>query len=231
MISFLLPTRGRPAQLTRLLLSLAQTCKGDWDLVAYVDEDDPETLTVLPKAGTSDRIKFVVGPRIILTDTWNKCLPLAKGDIFLQCNDDVVFRTPGFDLMVEGAFAQCHDKILMVYGDDVGMHRGKFGPHPFVHRRWVEEMGWFIPPYFWSEYGDWWINEIFRGVDRARFLPFVAEHMHYEFGKAEFDRTYRDRVDNHKRTNPAQTWESTVGERKAQTEKLRALLGTPWVPK
>jgi hypothetical protein len=213
-----------------MVVSIHETAKGDWDVVVYADEDDKPTIKLCEDH--ADAIKLVVGPRIILTDCWNKCLPKAAGDILCQGNDDIVFRTPGWDLMVEGAFAQSFDKLLMVYGDDQGMHHGKFGPHPFVHRRWLDITGgWFIPPYFWSEFGDTWVNEVYRGVDRARFLPFVVEHMHYEFKKAEFDQTYRDRVANHQRTNPGHHYEFTKPEREQQTEKLRSLLGTPWRPR
>ncbi len=226
MISFLSPTRGRPKILERMVVSLHETCLGKWDCVVYVDDDDKETQKVCQDH--ADAIKMVVGPRKILTSCWNDCLALAEGDIYCQNNDDVIFRTKGFDLSVEGAFAQCPDKILMVYGNDEGMHRGCFGPHPFVHRRWVEEIGWFIPPYFWSEFGDSWLNEVFAGVDRRLYIPFVVEHMHYEFNKAEFDQTYRDRVANHERTNPGHHYQFRAPERLAQIEKLRSLLGTPW---
>lgn len=213
-----------------MVVSLHETCKGKWDCVTYVDDDDKETQQFC--CDHADAITMVVGPRIILTDAWNKCLPLATGDIYCQNNDDVIYRTPGFDLMVEGAFAQCPDKVLMVYGDDLGMHHGAFGPHPFVHKRWLDVTGgWFIPPYFWSECGDTWINDVYRGVERTKFLPFIAEHMHYEFKKAEFDQTYRDRVENHKRTNPEHLYEFKKPERDAQVEKLRALLGTPYKAK
>lgn len=211
-----------------MVVSLHETCLGKWDVVVYVDEDDADTQKMV--AG-HDTIKSVIGPRIILTDTWNKCLPLARGDILNQCNDDVVFRTKGFDLMVEGAFAQSLDKFLMVYGNDLGMHFGGFGPHPFVHRRWLEITGgWFIPPYFWSECGDTWLNDVYQGLERRLYLPFVVEHMHVQFKKAPMDQTYRDRLDNHARTNPYHHYEFRAPERIAQVEKMRALLGTPYVP-
>lgn len=226
MISFLCPTRKRWKLFERMVVSLHEMCKGKWDCVAYVDNDDIETQEGC--RAHADAIKMVVGPRIILTDAWNKCLPLASGNIYCQMNDDCIARTPGFDLMVEGAFAQCADKILMVYGDDLGMHHGNFGPHPFVHKRYVEALGYFIPPYFSSEYGDAWVNFVTQGVDRRRFLPFIIEHMHYEFKKAEFDETYRERVANHKRDNCDHIWETKAPDRLRDVEKLRALLGIPW---
>lgn len=227
MISILCPTRKRPRILERMVVTIHETAKGAWDCVVYVDDDDKETQKVCLEH--ADAIKMVVGPRIVLTDCWNKCLRLAKGDILMQANDDIIFRTPGWDLMIEGAFAQSLDKFLMVYGDDMGMHHGAFGPHPFVHRRWLDITGgWMIPPYFWSECGDTWLNDVFQGVDRRRFLPFIVEHMHWQFKKAEMDQTYSDRLKNHEATDPYHHYEFRKSERIAQVEKMRALLGTPW---
>lgn len=226
MISVLCPTRNRPDILQRMVVSIHETAIGKWDCVVYVDEDDKETQRVCREH--EDAIKMVVGPRVILTDCWNRCLPKAEGNILMQANDDIIFRTKGWDLMVEGAFAQCPDKILMVHGNDMGMHNERFGPHPFVHRRWVEVAGYFIPPYFWSEFGDTWLNDVFNGVNRRKYVPADIEHMHYEFRKAPLDRTYQERLNKHATTNPAYTYGLKAEERSAQITKLAGLLGTPY---
>lgn len=230
MISILTPTRGRPEEYLRMVESAVQTAADNLaiEFISYHDDDDPTWDDYINPRGYH-RVTMFRGPRIVLTDCWNKCLPFATGDILMQANDDIIFRTPGWDKMVEGAFAQSLDKFLMVYGDDLGMHHGCFGPHPFVHRRWLDITGgWMIPPYFWSECGDTWLNDVFQGVDRRVYIPFVVEHMHWEFKKAELDQTYRDRLKNHQTTNPYHEYEFRAPERIAQVEKMRALLGTRW---
>ena len=64
----------------------------------------------------------------------------------MHCGDDLTFDTPGWDGVVREAFEQTPDKILFAYGNDLGPHGETFGTHGFVHRRWVETLGYFVPP-------------------------------------------------------------------------------------
>jgi hypothetical protein len=224
LISVLFPTRKRPIELKRTVDSLRATATGQVDIVVYVDEDDMPSAEKARELG----IECVVGPRIVVTQCWNECLRLAKGDLLMQANDDVIFRTPGWDQMVEAEFASCEDKVLMVHGSDLGGHFEKFGPHPFVHIRWVEALGYFIPPYFSSDYGDAWVNAIANALGRRKFLPFVVEHMHFTFKKAEIDETTRDRLERHKRDDVDRLYKELTPLRERDTQKLKRLMGVPW---
>jgi hypothetical protein len=196
--------------------SVRSTAKNYIEIVLYIDKDDPVSVETARTLG----IKWVVGPRIMLTNCWNKCIPLATGDIFMQGNDDIIFRTPNWDQMVEKEFTKVPDGILMVYGNDMGMHRETFGPHPFVHRRWVEILGYFIPPYFESDFGDAWVNDLANAVSRRRYIPIEVEHMHFMMGKAEKDQNTLERLERHRIQNPDHIWQCKAFEREAACEKL-----------
>lgn len=232
MISILCPTRRRPAFLTRMAESVRDTTlPGAVEIVLYIDEDDPTRDQYIVASTTSEvTIKFVFGPRIMLTRCWNECLSSASGDLLMQGNDDIIFRTNGWDVLVEQAFESCKDKILLVHGSDEGQHFTKFGAHGIVHRRWIDTVGYFIPPYFSSDYGDAWINELANGIQRRKFVPFIAEHMHFMFGKAPMDQTTRERLVRHKRDNVDDIWRRTSSERNAATKKLAALIGVQYIP-
>jgi hypothetical protein len=226
MISILCPTRRREKELIRMVQSVRDTATGPVEVVAYVDDDDPISVKVCDGL----KIKHKVGPRQLLTQCWNELLPLAEGDILMQGNDDIIFRTKGWDQMVEEAFATCGDKILMVHGSDLApgaMGKDKFGPHPFVHRRWVNVLGYFIAPYFSSDYGDTWLNDIANILGRRLYLPFEVEHMHYIFGKAKFDTTSAERMNRHHKDDVDGLYKELLPKRLQDVEKLRVLMNTP----
>ena len=226
MISLLIPTRGRRAGLERIVQSALATASNPkaLEFIAYADQDDAETY-----ASFNPIVHFVIGPRIVLSNTWNKCVEVAGGDIFGQMNDDIAFRTPGWDVMVEEAFAGCPDKILMVHGSDgsnAGYASGAdgFGPHGFCHRRWYETLGYFTPPFYSSDFGDTHLNELASAIGRRRHLPFVIEHFHFIFGKAEVDQTTSDRLARHSADNVEQLYRDLAPLRALDIEKLKAAM-------
>lgn len=228
MISILIPTRGRPRQFSEVVYSVCETVRGTagWEIIARLDDDDP--LAEEYSMFTDITVRHIIGPRIVLSNMWNKCAAVARGDIFCQGNDDIIFRTPGWDQVVEQEFANYPDRIVMVHGNDgsqgYGSGTGQFAPHPFVHRRWYETLGYFTPPYFSSDFGDTWINELANGIGRRRYHPFTIEHMHFIFGKAETDKTTSERLERHSRDMVDVLYRDLAPLRQADIDKLRAVM-------
>jgi len=221
MISVLLPSRRRPAYLARMIESLVSCSTEKCEVVVYADDDDPATAHAARDLGCV----VVSGPRIILSDCWNKCFAACSGDIVKLGNDDMVFRSPGWNEQVEAAFASVPDRILMVHGNDGGGYwKDTFGVFPMVHRRWVETLGYFTPPYFSSDYGDTWLNDLANRINRRRYLPFVVEHLHFVYGKAKLDPTYNERLARHASDQVEEIWRRTEPERVRDAQKLCALL-------
>lgn len=173
------PSRGRPEQLARMARSIRTTAVHPVEIIVWLDDDDPamaDNLAICNLFG----MKWIVGPRdVIHSSRWDRCLPKANGNILLHLNDDLVFRTPGWDRMVKDFFDASPDKLWVVGGDDGYLHSATLAPHPIVHRRWLNTLGYFIPPYFDGEYGDTWVSDLAARVDRLKFLPFLCEHMHF----------------------------------------------------
>lgn len=200
--------------------SLAQ--KSNAELLVYLQDDDP-------KAGeyerpTGIRYSFICGPRITLSDMWNTLIPHATGDIFMQCADDVIFRTPGWNLVVESAFAAVPDKILLAFADDGSKNGKRFASLPFVHRRWVEAVGYFTGPGFSADFSDTWPNDLAEMVGRKNLLPILIEHMHHVWKKAPLDQTYRENRERLKRDDCKQQYENRLPERLRDADKLRAVM-------
>lgn len=227
MISVLIPTRGRREGLARAIVSARQTAAdpNDLEFIVYVDEDDQATYDLFPEKN----IKFIVGKRIVLSNYWNKCAALSSGDILHQSNDDVVYQTRGWDMLVEKEFAKVPDKILMVHGDDGSGRtrqsgRGEFATHPFVSRRWYETLGYVTPPCFSSDFGDTWLNALANAIQRRISLPFTVEHRHYLFGKAPLDTTTEERLARHHNDRVWELYEDLAPLRTIDIEKLRSAI-------
>lgn len=227
MISLLTPSRGRVAGFERMFKSAYETAERpeQVEVVARFDDDDPASAAAAMELGAV----VVVGPRIRnITDLWNECYRECRGEIVGQLNDDVVFRTKGWDTAIAAEFEKVPDGILMVHGDHLGGYDGRlFGPHPFVSRRWVEALGYFIPPYFSSDHGDTWVNDVANALGRRKFIPVVIEHMHFGVGKAEVDQTTRDRLQHHAEDNPEKLYEFKLPERVAAARTLGKLMTPP----
>ncbi len=228
-ISLLLPTRNRPDNLRRLMKSVKETRWGHlpWDgfsIIAYVDEDDTQSPAVCDELG----ISHIGGPRgsVKLSDMWNKCYAAAPADadIFMLAGDDMVFRTPGWDIMVDDCFKAFSDRLVLVHGDD--LYFGcMLGTHCFVHRRWIETVGYFTPPYFSAEFADTWVNHVAEFIGRRIFLPFIVEHLHPEYGgKAPLDQTHKDRIARRDQDDVQKLYDNLAPERFIDAMKLFAAI-------
>jgi hypothetical protein len=233
LISILVPSRGRPDWLHKTVYTAYQTAthQRQIEFVVYLDDDDPKLFdyeTRVPFAVHSDlmgKIRLHIGPRILLSDAWNTVAKLAKGEILMHCGDDITFNTPGWDVRVRDEFEKLPDRIGLVFGDDLSTNFPDLATHGFLHRRWMETLGYFVPPLFSSDWNDVWNSEVAKRV--GRLIPMkdvVIEHHHYSFGKSERDQTHADREERGQRDNVVELFKSTEKERKQDAAKLKAVM-------
>lgn len=224
-ISICCPTRGRPENVDRLLGSLGRTASIPPEVILYIDEDDNEYVDEL----YSSSVKIIRGPRQTLSNCWNECAKAATGDILMFAGDDIVFKTKGWDRMVINTFESHPDKYIFVHGDDG--HWGKqFGTHGFIHRKWYEAVGYLLPPYFVSDYGDTWLNDMANILGRRLYLNFVTEHLHPAWGKAEIDQTHRERLERGAQADVAKVYAEKRPQLLADTEKIRQAIRATKIP-
>ncbi len=224
MISILLPTRGRPDNLKRMAESAYATADApdDIEIVAVVDDDDYSYDSLGP---LYQDIVIIKVPRTILSKYWNIAYEHANGPIYMHCGDDIVFQTDGWDTKVKEEFAKYPDKIVLVYGDDGDPNKEKnFGTHSFIHKNWVDAVGYFVPPYFSSDFNDTWLNEVADSIGRKVKIDILTEHMHFAFRKGELDLTHAERLVRHWKDNTPALYEAKAAERAADAEKLKALM-------
>lgn len=192
------------------------------EFVVYQDSDD-ETRERYIKA---PNIKYIIGDRIVLSQMWNECYKAVENpEILMHAGDDLIFKTNRWDEMVQEAFIMSQDKILFVHGDDLHWD-SRFGTHGFIHKNWVDIVGYFVPPYFSSDFNDTWLNDVANSLGRRLYLPFVTEHMHPLFKKAEYDQTHKDRLERHQRDNVGALYSSKQSEREKDGAKLREFINS-----
>jgi hypothetical protein len=140
----------------------------------------------------------------------------------MYAGDDLVFRTEGWDKLVSEEFSKWTDRLILVHGDDRAHGGTHCATHGILHRRWIETVGYFMPPEF-GAWGDNWITIMANDLKRNIYVPFINEHMHFTVGKAEYDDTYAEAVPRQHKDNLL--YAELIQKRLQDTEKLRALIG------
>lgn len=194
-ISLLLPTRGRPAMLERLFASLVRTTADltDLEVVLYLDSDDHGSQSV--SHPSLSLVKLIGQPGQTMGFMNGACYEASRGRYVMLINDDVIFRTAGWDRRVIESFHQFPDDVALVYGND--LDQGKAVPtFPTVSRRVCNVLGEICPRGYRNLHIESHLFDIFRqlarlGHNRIVYLEDVVfEHMHPVVGKAEIADTY-----------------------------------------
>lgn len=203
--------------------SAFETADTDVQFIFYVDDDDPTAQQTCDIA-YRESATVITGPRIMLSEAWNRCADHAQYPIMMHCGDDIIFRTSGWDRSVLDAFDRYDDKIVFIHGND--LYQGnQIGTHGFLHRRWVNAVGYMVPPYFSSDYNDLWLTEVADVLGRRCYLPdVVTEHMHPVIGKGEWDVTHQERLERHQRDDVASLYATLADHRRADVAKLQAVI-------
>ncbi len=220
-ITLLVSTRKRHNLFQRMWDSVLETAKYPEliEMSVYIDNDDIETQEQV-KTMKGD-VKITIGERITLSDMPNVAYKKATADILMGCSDDMVFRTKDWDERVINVFNQSKDKLIFVFPDEL-IFRDKLATLFFLHRRWVETLGYYIPPYYSCDMGDVWMDEVAKMIGRRIYLPdVIVEHMHYRVGKAEFDEIYAETKIRGERDDVWKLYYSQIDKRLADVEKLR----------
>ena len=161
--------------------------KNKIEFLIYLNEDDPK---LKEYKQILDPKHYVVGPDQFTCFSWNQMAEQSKGDIVMLAGDDIQFQTSNWDLEVEKVFDIFKDKICMVIPWDANgkgkgvQHKDKTvpvivedepigAPHFFVHKNWIDTLGYFAPPFFWHWYVDSYTQAVSRKLKRCVLLPYV----------------------------------------------------------
>ena len=197
-ISLLLPTRGRRRHVERLLAGIAATTSdlARLEIIAYVDRDDVESQRIAHRAV---RVQTLVRPPgATMGAMLRACYDASRGRYVMLINDDAIFRTPGWDRRVIGAFARFPDEVALVYGNDLDQRQSR-PTFPIVSRAVCDVIGSICPRGYYGLHIESHLFDIFRrlaalGADRIVYLgDVVFEHTHYARRESGLATTYRHR--------------------------------------
>jgi hypothetical protein len=187
-LTVLVPSRGRPHNIARLIDAMNRTCRGDTSLVVGVDSDDPH----LDAYRSFNECDVVIAPRLKgrLVEWLNLLAGLhATSPCIGHIGDDNVPRTVGWDLRIIESLRE-HQ---FCFGDDLdpGRPAGSLSLTVFMRSDVVKTLGYMGPPSLRHMYVDpvWFA---WGQATSIEFLPdVVLEHMHYTIaGKAPLDESY-----------------------------------------
>lgn len=221
-ISVICPTRNRPEWLRRLWQSAKDTASVMPEFCTYIDDDDNLSVPVCLELG----INYRQGPQKVYTQNYNEAMVTSTGSILFDVADDFIFREKDWDLKVISEFEKWYDKLILVHGYD-GAEGAENATHFFVHRRWVETLGYLFPPYFRWANADVWMTKVAKLIGRQVYLPtMLVEHMHLCRGKAPVDSTYAEASDRIKKyawadVDGYHSLEDRKADIEADAEKLR----------
>ena len=195
-LAVLVPSRGRPENLSRLIEAVHRTARGRTHVIAGVDLDDPRipdyrrlrsTIT-----GVGDRIHESPERRNLVE--WTNFLA-ADCDgayrFYASIGDDMVPKTPGWDVKLMGAIDEDFGGTGIAYPWD-GI-RDDIPEAYVISADLVTVLGWMMQPGLQHFYNDNVWADIGHGAGCIRQLRgVVVDHVNVGTGRAVVDQTALD---------------------------------------
>jgi hypothetical protein len=190
----LVPSRGRPENLKRLLEAVKDTAPKA-GVVARVDSDDPRWLEYNRLAWRpADQFELLTGPRGGYAAAMNE-LALRRGnaEYLALLADDVLPETQDWASTMIRALQQ-GGTLGVAYGDDGLRH--KHAPdlptHVVIPRQMARILGWAVLPTLRHLFADNVWRELGNGVGNFPFVDVKLTHLHPWAGKSERDEIYAE---------------------------------------
>ena len=165
-IAVLIPERGRPDKLDRLICSLIDMAGDDdrYEIIAFIDDDDPEWTDKVPFEHS--HTTYLRRPRpITLGEKLNELARYAvdengpvKADIVVFLANDLVMETQGWPGKMRSACAGLPNGIGVPFLTD-DLHPGH-ASYWLMTRKMMHAIGFFAAPWFPYWFIDTWMNEL-----------------------------------------------------------------------
>lgn len=201
------PTRSRPASMTRLSEAFDKTCLDNHTHLHWiVDHDDPEideyrkafersprifqSLWLAPSGppGIVHPLNWVIRQLLIEEPEPGTSFNCDRIEFVGFMGDDHIPRTAHWDTLLMGHMMNL--KTGIVYGDDLFQHE-RIPTSVYMTADIVQKLGFMAPPELRHLFVDDYWRDLGNGIDRLRYYPdIVIEHLHYLNSKASEDATY-----------------------------------------
>jgi hypothetical protein len=234
-IGMLIPSRERLNLKLTLISSIITSVDDINNVNLYfgIDDDDPTRETAMKICEAIPFVHFVPihndGKFIGLGKMWNELARNCDDEIFGYLGDDMIFKTPGWDTQILEEFNSDNlpeDKIKAVHCYDGQRPNGELAVNAFIHRKYMDVVGYFIREEFLINWSDQWLHQMFSSFDRLKYRKDIhIHHNHWVFGGREKDDVAtRMLSDNHDKDSDAM-WFKLSQERIDEAVKLSNYLG------
>ena len=194
-LAVLVPSRGRPENLARLISAIHETKRGTVHVIAGVDQDDPRLKDYIAVRKTLPHGDMIVTSehRRNLVEWTNRLAKMHMGQYryYASFGDDMVPRTPGWDTKLWGAIEEDFGGTGIAYPwngirDDI--------PEAYVLSCDIpEKLGWVMMPKLNHWYNDNIIADLGHGAQCIRQLRgVVVDHLNVGMNRAPVDQTALD---------------------------------------
>jgi hypothetical protein len=190
----IVPSRGRPQNIARLLDSVRETRRIGTHVYVAVDEDDeklPQYRAVMAKAGAEGDI-LTTGPRRGLCSWTNEIAAgqAARYPFLASLGDDMVPRTPGWDRALTRAITDMGGTGFSYPWDGT---REDIPEACVMSSDIVAALGWMCLPELSHWYCDNTWADLGRGAGCLRHCRAIAvDHLNPATGQVKADATNRD---------------------------------------
>ena len=196
-LSLLLPTRGRSKRLKQFLDSAYQTAlySENIEIILFIDDNDNSMHDFEYK---KLKIKKLIKSRNTMGFCNTACLEVAKGEIVIALNDDVLIKTLSWDKKIVDFHRMQPDPIYLAYPNDLNK-KGKLPTFPILSQATCKTLQAVFPTAYKGSFLDLHLYDIFMRLKKIRlhrvfFLKeIVFEHLHFRNKKSAIDATYKDR--------------------------------------
>ncbi len=176
-----MPTKDHPRLMRQLFDSIVKTTADlkQLEIVLYTDTDDRESALL-----NDPRLSFtrLCGKNETMGRITQRCFDASCGRYIILGNDDMIFRTKGWDKILLAEFSRSPDDIALLYGND--LYYGKeVATFPILPRMSCELMNKICSEEYRKHCIDPHVLDIFMrlaelGHNRKTYLPQVVfEHM------------------------------------------------------
>jgi len=199
-VSVLAPTRARPHLAVAMAKSLFASAEDpdNVELLVYMDDDDPTTEDGLRQFEEafpegSQNLVINVGPHEGLGKAWNTLAYMANGRFLSMGNDDLEYKTKGWDTALDRELVKFPDEIVCMFFNDQ-LNRQRQCAFPTITRKWYETVNHFTGEYFHFFWHDTWIEHIAKDLGRLHYISdVIVTHHHHKRGNVR-DATVQARV-------------------------------------
>ena len=184
----MVPIRGRKANCERLLKAYSDTVESA-EMCFIMDPDDIETYDGVDWGKTHPLVmdpRGMIGPK----RNWAAELFVDDYDALMCAEDDIVFRTPGWDITLMAVLADMGGSGMVYPNDD---RRIDIPENVLISSDIVKALGWFCEPSMQHYYIDNVWGDLGRHAGCLRLSRDVLfENFHYSLGKSAGDATYSE---------------------------------------